>query len=85
MLAAGVGAALRVGVGVGACAVVGQGTIGGLGRARIAARCRYDGHLLPMAGVAADGCIDDRFRRLERAVEQSQIDLGYCALLKLVL
>ena len=53
------------------------------GRACIAARCRYDGHLLPVARVAADGRIDHRFRRLERAVEQSQIDLGYGALLKL--
>jgi len=85
VFAAGVGATLGVGVGLGARAIVGQGAIGRLGRAGVATRRRHDGHLLAVARVAADGRVDDRFRRLEGAVDQSQIDLGHGALLELVL
>ncbi len=87
VLAAGVGAALDRGVGVGsrARAEVVQGAVGGLGRAGVAARRRHDGHFLPVARVAADRRVDERLRRLEAAVDQGQIDLGHGAVLELVL
>jgi hypothetical protein len=70
VFAAGVGAALGVGVGL-YPAIVGQGAIGGLRRAGVATRRRHR-HLLPVARVAADGRVDERFRRLEAPLTRAR-------------
>ncbi len=52
--------------------------------ARITAR-GYHRHLLPVARVAADWRVDNRLRRLQVSVHQSQINLHHLPLFELLL